>query len=464
MTRRDGSARVAEALRAAPPCLDELRRARIERRLLDHLPEPALDRLGAALNSEHAQPDAARKGMGARARAAWAAGGALVAMAAALALAWVAWPRDHVEVARFELSGTSTASGTIDVGRTLELGEGEHAQVQIGGVGIEVAGHHAAAPAEGAATSRSTVMRFVSLDVRHVEVELTEGSIDVAFHPRERGRERLSIETPSARVEVVGTEFSVRLEGETTRVSVRHGVVRVIPHAAGQRAVLVHAGESVAVGERVADAPHAASTPDDVPNESATDAPEVLAAVSTTSPTRTAPRTSAPAVPIATPGASVAPAELEILEPTPAVVDRPQVVPVSAALRLAAAQRVLAEGNHVRARRMFAEVMRASDASIDVRVSAQTELGDSYYSTREWQRAAREYELAAEVGRGRPIGDAAIFALARAHQRLGDREAAKRTYLRYLDEAPHGANASQARMAICNLGGDPSVECGGSAR
>src|SRR5690349_2519414 len=115
MRGRDGSARVADALRAAPPALDDLRRARMERRLLDqHQLKAAHDHLQRTTGQPSLPDTTLVVAPSTRARAAWAAGGATVALAAAFALAWITWPREGPEVARFELSGTSTASGTID--------------------------------------------------------------------------------------------------------------------------------------------------------------------------------------------------------------------------------------------------------------------------------------------------------------------------------------------------------------
>src|SRR5687768_10115633 len=103
MTRRDsaaaesGATRVAGALRSTPPALDELTRARMERRLLD----APRDR------TSHVTMD---RGRDRRARMAWGAGGALVAAAAALAIGWIVWPRgapigSEGPVARFTIDG-----------------------------------------------------------------------------------------------------------------------------------------------------------------------------------------------------------------------------------------------------------------------------------------------------------------------------------------------------------------------
>lgn len=455
MTRRDASAQVVEALRASPPELDELRRARMERRLLDTVARREAGEREAGereagereAGDREAAPRERRASERRGGRVLWAASGAL-AVAAAFGLAWLVVPRDHGPVARFEMGG---ASGTLDVGGTLEVGRGERAEVRVGGVELALAGDSA--------------MRFASLDARDVRMQLTSGRIDVAFHPRERGRERLSIETPSARVEVVGTVFTVQLEGDATRVSVSEGTVRVVPRAAAESAVLVHAGESV----RIDGEPRASAEVVEA------DAPEALEAVAVAP---SAPELSPAASPATAPGAAdpaplAAPEPVAVAGPAPVpsagdVVDAlpdtsvapPSVQPVSARQRLSAARRLLESGAHRRARALLAELTRMPDAALDVRVEAWSLLADSLVATGEPREAADAYERAASLGRGRPEGHVAIYALARVQERgLGDRGAARETYLRYLREAPSGANAELARRAVCRLGGDPEIEC-----
>ncbi|UJR87087.1 FecR family protein [Sandaracinus amylolyticus] len=437
MTRRDASARAVDALRASPPELDELRRARMERRLVDAV--------GRGERARETGVEPRRSG-----GRAWAAAGGALAVAAVVGLAVIVRPvlfggGEQRPVARFEMGGTRTASGTLDVGGALEVGPGERAEVRVGGVELDLEG--------------GSAMRFGSLDVRDVRVELTSGGVDVAFHPRERGRERLSIETPSARVEVVGTVFSVRLQGGATRVAVREGTVRVVPRRASESAVLVHAGESVEIdGEPAAEA--RAPEPAAAPVE--TVEPPVAVVVEAAPRAR---RETAPAAPIAPAlPRAVEPAAIEIADEVPsAVVQPPEVAPVSPRQRLAAARHVLEDlRDHPRARAMLVELVRDRDAPIDVRAEAQTLIADSFLATGEAHEAADAYERAAALGRGRPEGANALFSLARLQEgALRDRDAARATYVRYLQEAPHGAHAQLVRAAVCRLGGDPAVPCGG---
>lgn len=419
MTRRNGSARVADALRASPPSMDELRRARIERRLLELVHgergEPG-SRAGAVRKHE-------RRGVFVGPMA-----GAM-AMAALALLVWVSL--DVAEpLARVERSGTSGSEGTMRVGATLEVSEAEHAVVEAFGVRIEVSG-------------AATAMRFAALEREHVELQLERGSIDVAFHPSERGRERLSIETPSARVEVVGTEFTVRISGEETLVVVREGVVRVVPRARQEEAVLVHAGGQVAVAledeprfEPVAEAPESRAEVEPPAN------------VEIEAPIEAAASQDEPAAPRVERAAGLT--RLERMTPA---VDR-----------LSAAGQVLERGEHERARAMLAAVAHAADASLDVKITAETLMGDSFQASGLAEQAAAAYERAASLGQGRDLGHLAIIALARLHERVRlDPDEARRTYVRYLEEAPNGANARMAREAICRLGGDARAPCGGPA-
>jgi hypothetical protein len=414
MTRRDGSATVAEALRASPPSLDELRRARIERRVIESMDgRPAAE---PRIRRRNAQ------------KFLWV-NVAILSAAAALVM-WFS-RRGADELARFERTGTSAEHGTIGVGTMLEVRETEHMVVQAFGAQFEVSG-------------TPTHMRFRALSREHVDIELQRGSVEVAFHPSERGRERLSIETPNARVEVVGTEFTVQFSGQETRVSVREGVVRVVPSERQDEAVLVHAGDRVAV----------------------MDGREPMLETAE----RSSPTFANPAV-VAPPAPNEDPAEhAETREPSPPAPIEPAVLPspippaIPATERLAAARQVLERGEHARARMLLASLARVTDAPIDVRVEAETLMGDSFQASGAAEQAASAYERAASLGRDRPLGHLAIIALARLHERVRlDSDAAKRTYLRYLEEAPSGANARMARDAVCRLGGDPSVECGARA-
>lgn len=404
MTRRDGSARVAEALQASPPALDELRRARIERRVIEGMSH---SKEKPRIRTQHGL------------RFAWA--GAFALSAASLA-AWLFRP-DVNELAHFERTGTSVEQGTIGVGAMLEVRATEHAVVQAFGAHVMVGG----AP---------TTMRFTALEREHVEVELQRGSIDVAFHPSERGREHLSIETPHARVEVVGTEFTVRISGQETQVSVREGVVRIMPHERRAEAVLVHAGERVAV----------------VNGHEETSSSTEVNSVGDVS--------AAQAETPAEQGEARAPAPRTRVESVVLPGTAPPAIPATE--RLASAREVLERGEHAQARTLLTALVRASDAPIDVRIEAEMLMGDSFQASGSAEQAVSAYERAAMLGRDRPLGHLAIIALARLHERVRlDPEAAKHAYLRYLEEAPSGANARMAREAVCRLGGAPSIECGG---
>lgn len=478
MTRRRGSARVADALRDSPPPLDELRRARMERRLLD-----------AVSSGEHASGEPARAlsststagRAGARERTGRLRAGAIgaLAMAASIALGLVAWPRlssfsplsslwpEDAPVARFALIGESTASGTIDVGATLEVDDGDRAEVRAFGVEVDLEG--------------GTAMRFGALAEEHVRLELTRGAIEVAFHPRVRGRERLTIETPSARVEVVGTVFTVRLEGEggaTTRVSVREGVVRVVPRGMHggddtESAVRVRAGQSVAIGG-ASDPARTAAAGREVHGEAAVAiaeidvAGEVEAELGARRPARSPARARADDEVMHEEAAAAAPddgAGALLDEPPSASVPFAPEAAVTPRQQAELASRLLERGDHAGARAVFAQIARSPRASRAQRAEAQSAIGDSFFATGDLREAEGAYEAAARIGAGTAEGANAIYSLARHQEReLRQPEQARRTYLRYLDEAPNGALARQAEAAICRLGGDPRVDCGGRTR
>jgi hypothetical protein len=80
-----------------------------------------------------------------------------------------------------------------------------------------------------------------------LEIELAEGGIAVEVRPRS-GR-TLSIETPTATVEVVGTTVAVLVDGDATDVVVGEGRVRVRAKSGDARPL--GAGESVAIGDEI---------------------------------------------------------------------------------------------------------------------------------------------------------------------------------------------------------------------
>lgn len=242
---------LAEALREAPPRLDDLRRARLERRVLAASQPGAAGHVGAAgqagaaghvgaLATQGAVSRGARS-VAARRRA-WSTPAKVVAAVTALAAAAVlgfvvrgfvvGGALSHTSQAHFVVgSAFETREGTLTNGARLELQSGEVGRLAIGDVTGEVR--------DGGA------LEVRSIDPDDVQLVLERGTAELTFHPHARGRQHLRVLTPSAEVEVVGTVFSVRVDDVGTTVGVREGTVRVTRHSGNSR--LVHAGESVTV-------------------------------------------------------------------------------------------------------------------------------------------------------------------------------------------------------------------------
>src|SRR5436305_238866 len=71
------------------------------------------------------------------------------------------------------------------------------------------------------------------------------GRIDVDFHPQHKGEQRRSIESLAARVQVVGTRFSVQVDAlGNTDVRVREGVVEVLPRSGAETQRVAAGGET----------------------------------------------------------------------------------------------------------------------------------------------------------------------------------------------------------------------------
>ncbi len=374
---------VAEALREDPPRLDDLAKARMERRLLE-----------AAKGPRVARPEPAGRPV-----VPWIAGG--LAIAAAVGLAVFAFREDPApaasRVARMELrgGGATRQSGTIDEGSSLRTGADETAEITVEDSVVRL--------------EPSTEVRLETLSADRMAVALARGAVRVEFHPRARGREGMSVRTGRATVEVVGTVFTVRETQTATEVTVTEGRVRVVP--LGGEARSVGAGE----GTRVEDE-RRAETANEPPREAAEE-----------------------------------PAEAE--EPAPPAPESARERHAqSPAQRLARARRLVAEGDNAGAEALLHGVARATDATPAIRAQAATLLGDLLQRRGELRGAAEAYESAARQRAGH-LSHLAIYDLARMQERrMGDRDAARASYRRYLDESGNGPLAGPARQALCRLG------------
>jgi len=418
----DAAERLAGELRRTPPWLDEMSRARMERSLVE-----TWRARGAAKVSmpapRAARPPAAR----------WLFAGALAASAAAGVL-FSLWALDdsrsvsgpRLPVAQFELlvDGMTLQSGNLAEGQTLEAGKRGHIEVSLGASRLDIA--------------RESRVRFERLSADDVRVSLVSGSLDVAFHPERPGEQHLSVSTRAAQVQVVGTRFSVHVDGRgDTRVEVSEGVVRVQPRAVGQERLL-RVGESVLV-------------PVDAGDESEQAVREAMEA-GLAAAAAPAPGEAAAGEPLPLePETGFDGLDMDFTEAEVAEESAPGVPRASHENVLEAARRMLRQGKHSAARDRL-RALAASPAPVRVRVEALTLIAESYTAQGYIPRAADTYRQAAYIAPGHAAGHNALFALARLHERYTlDRQAAVSAYQRYLRQASQGALAPQARDALCRL-------------
>jgi ferric-dicitrate binding protein FerR (iron transport regulator) len=262
---------LAEAMKAEAPRMDDLRRARLERRVL------AGARGGAT--TSHAVPAVGSVAAGAARPAGSRTAryvGAAVALAAAAVIGFVARgaltpePTPVATGPSYAIgSAFETRQGALSAGSRIALAEGEEARLEIGDVTAQV--------------RDGGVLEVRSVADDDVRLVLDAGSAELAFHPHARGRQHLRVITPSADVEVVGTVFTVRVDPRGTDVSVREGTVRVVRRVG--EPTLVHAGESVRVEAAVTAAAGAATAPETAPEPEPE--PEIVAAAESVTAIRT---------------------------------------------------------------------------------------------------------------------------------------------------------------------------------
>ncbi|NCQ61319.1 MAG: FecR domain-containing protein, partial [Myxococcales bacterium] len=195
MTRRPSqSERLAESLRDDPPELDDVARVRMERALLE------ARRAGAGVS---------KRGPG----FAWGLGLGIAA-AAAIFLVWrAASPAPHASAPSASLAkgagvtarierwqgGERVDAGGLREGMRVLTGELERARLSLGRSRIELSPDSLLVPER------------MQSDVR---MRLERGEVRVEFNPEHPGQEGFVLETESARVEVVGTAFRVRVAAD----------------------------------------------------------------------------------------------------------------------------------------------------------------------------------------------------------------------------------------------------------
>lgn len=403
---------LAAKLRAEAPELDELSKARMERALLEAPSAPEAPRSRAPIF-------VAGLAVGAAAAVAltiaFAGGEPSAPVAERPAPTKAALPGAPPEpttegAVAFEAlrDGVPVRRGHFAEGETVQTVEGQLMRVRFGG--------ERAAPTSLVEVSPESRVRFPRAWGDDLEVTLERGNVRVEFHPQRRGREHLVVRTRDGRVEVVGTSFEVRLGQAGTEVVVDEGTVRLVSASAEPR--LVSRGERAWLRR----AP-------------SSEAPASAARV----------EESAPAEVAEEPGEAEAEAEAEASARAPMPPSlRPE-------LRFELADRYFAQGRFDRARHELYAITRSASQPA-TRAQAWVRVAEAFAREREWNQAAEAYRRAARAGRGTPHGDGALFALGRLLEERGDADGARAAHRRYLQVAPRGALASEARRALCGLG------------
>jgi TolA-binding protein len=420
-----GWERAAWAMRHEPPQLDDVARARMERNLVEAW-------RGRGARSVALPVASAKPGFS---RSAWIVSlAASAAFGAILAFVLLREPAEIASLpaevpARFDLviDDGSVQSGFLTEGQVLESGQHGRVEVALEQSRVDVA--------------PDSRVRFERLGRKELRLALMKGRVEVAFHPERRGEQHMSIETRSARVLVVGTQFSVDVDGQgNTQVSVSEGVVQVVPRSEGET-------QFVRAGERI-----------QVPIQAAR---EIERAVreGIESRLRAEPQEPEPD-PVAPMGSIVNEGRGSRRQQCAQVSHDSSGSAISQSdRRLESARGLLLQGKHSAARERLRKLAKKNTLPTSSRVEALVLIAESYTSQGQIPRAAETYREAIKVAPNHPAGYNAMFALARLNERYADdRSAAGAVYREYLESAPRGALAAQAREALCRLGDSASCE------
>jgi tetratricopeptide (TPR) repeat protein len=414
------SGELAQALqRRDVVSLDEVTRARMERSLIQAW------RTHASANV--ALPAARRATSLLPRRGTWVASLAGSAVAGALIAFFVLVGDRHAAApipgfARFELriGDSAVQSGSLNESQVLESGKLGHIEVDLGSARVHM--------------ERATRLRLDRLSASELNLSLLEGRIEVDFHPRHKGEQRMAIESTAARVQVVGTRFAVQVDAlGNTDVRVREGVVEVVPRSGAETQRVAAGGETYVRVD---------------------DGDEYERAV------RQAIEQNVHSLdPVALPQDRTAGvADKSAIKPDMDFSDEFESDLAAAAAntavrnKLAMARRQLRQGHHGVARAKLRGIADSAGAG-HYRIEALTLIAESYTAQGDLSHAAQAYQRAAELAPADPAGHNARFALGRLLERYARDEAgAASAYRRYLERAPQGALASQARQALCRLG------------
>jgi hypothetical protein len=435
----DATRCAVDALRAAPPELDDLTRTRIERVLTE------ASRAGTVVAPAAPQAPAASPR--------WAIGGGALAAAAAAAIAW--WGAGGAEspsvepvrveapaVAQLRVESSLVAEGMPAQGETLRTGAGQRVSAHLGGTSVEL--------------EPNTRAQFERIASEELRVRLRQGAVRIAFHPEKGSGQRMAVVTPAARVEVVGTVFRVEVDGENaTGVSVESGKVRVVPESPGQESQLLRRGQTTrveAIGPMGADDEAAELQVDEAAGaeeqSAESDAPwEEGAPAVDPDPSHTAPAPSThPPRPRARPKARDSSARRGIRGQVTLPGD-------NVSPEVARARDLLNQQRYEEARKQLRAVADSTSKSLSERTGAWIMIAESYEEERAYAKAGEAYGKASWFGSRTAAGQRALFRLARLREgRLGDAHGARTAYERYLRDAPHGPDAPAARAALCRLG------------
>ena len=417
----DGAAgAVADQLRERHSEIDDVTRARLERRMVQAWRTHAAARVQL--------PRSRRPSTGVRlGRSTWALSLAASALAGGLFALYLGTGSGPTPVpvgsGRFELRIGEAAmqSGSLAEGQVLESGQHGRIDVDLGSARVLM--------------GFATRLRFDRMAEQELRLSLQKGRVDVDFHPAQKGTQRMVVESLAARVTVVGTRFSVEADtlGNTV-VSVTEGIVEVAPRSGAEP-------RRVAAGERFE---VRADDGDDSERAVRSAIEAQLDEVSGSAPAATA-------------GSGSAEAQFEGVDMAfeledEGVASLQDAANQHAARRLTAARKLLRQGRHVQARDRLRDVSEGSSAT-RYRVEALTLMAESYTSQGDIPRATESYARADQIAPNHPAGHNARFALARLLERYArDDAAAARAYRNYLQRAPSGALANQARQALCRLG------------
>jgi hypothetical protein len=411
------SAVLAAAMRAQEPALDQVTRARMERNFVQAWRMQAAATVAlprGSVSSSSVRPSSVRVGR------AWLV--ASLAASAVIGGLLALQVSDEgggqtlaVGSARFDLRIGQGAlqSGSVTEGQLLESGRHGLIDVDLGSARL----HMAAA----------TRVRFDRMSASELRLLLQQGRVEVDFHPARKGEQRMVIASAAVDVRVVGTRFVVEVDAAgNTEVSVREGVVEVVPRSGGVTRRL-KAGERVEVRADGGDATEQAVR-DAIDEE-------------------LGPVAAADSEPV------------EIFDMAFALDEQPEAPAPRAAMskqvaarKLTAARKLLRQGKHGAARDRLRGLVDSS-AALRYRVEALMLIAESFTAQRDVARASEAYARADALAPRHPAGHNARFAHARLLERhAGDQKAATAAYRRYLEHAPDGALASQAKQALCRLG------------